>query len=177
MSLTLRKQLDVQAELGNAQACLNLFEEYQNENGQQAATDWLDEALDSNCASAQYIAGIMELNRGEIDEGITYLEMASANEDPQAMMVLGQFFLGNILDLENINIDIEKGINYLSKAAKKGLAQAALILGKCYYTGTWVTLDRFVGVLWLEKAETLGSQEASRILNEVVYTQSQGILQ
>lgn len=177
MSLTLRKELEAQAELGNAQACLNLFEEYQNESGQQAATDWLDEALDSNYASAQYIAGIMELNRGEIEEGIHYLEMASANEDPQAMLVLGQFFLGNILNLEKVHLDVEKGITYLTTAAQKGLAQAALLLGKCYYTGTWVASNRLLGVLWLEKAQDLGSQEASRILDEVVYASIQGVLQ
>ncbi len=177
MSLTLRKRLDVQAELGDAQACLNLFEEYQNESGQQAAIDWLDEALDSNCASAQYIAGVMDLNAGKVEEGIDYLELACANDNAQAMMVLGQFYLGNILGFETVDIDLQKGIDYLTQAAYKGSAQAALILGKCYYTGQWVHQDSFLASLWLEKAENLGSGTARILLDEVVYAHINGILQ
>ena len=177
MSLTLRKQLDVQAELGDAQACLSLFEEYQNESGQQAAIDWLDEALDSNCASAQYIAGVMDLNAGKVEEGIDYLELACANDNAQAMMVLGQFYLGNILGLESYQINLKRGLNYLMQAAYKGSAQAALILGKCYYLGQWVHQDSFLSGLWLEKAESLGSGEARILLDEVVYAHTNGILQ
>lgn len=168
MSLTLRKQLDVQAELGDAQACLNLFEEYQNESGHQAAIDWLDEALDFNCASAQYIAGVMDLNAGKMEEGIDYLELACANDNAQAMMVLGQFYLGNVLGFESIEVNLEKGLDYLMQAAHKGSAQAALILGKCYFIGQWVHQDVFLATLWLEKAEALGNGEARILLDEVV---------
>lgn len=167
MSLTLRKRLDAQAALGDAQSCLNLFEEYKNENGGQAATDWLEEALDSNCSSAQYIAGVLDLGSGQFNEGISYLKLSASNQNVQAMNVLGQLYLGNINGLEDVSFDVEQGIDYLIQAGLNGSVEAQIFLGKCYYQGRWVGENRLLSVLWLEKAVSQGSEQAQQVLDEV----------
>lgn len=168
MSLTLRKRLDAQAKLDDGHACLLLFEEYQNESGLQAAGDWLDEALDSNSSSAQYVAGVLDLGSGQVSEGISFLKLAAANENVQAMNVLGQLYLGNINGLETATFDLDQGIDYLIQAGLKGSVEAQVILGKCFYLGKWVSRDRFLSALWLEKAAAQGSLEAQQLLDEVL---------
>lgn len=168
MSLTLRKRLDAQAELGDSQACLYLYEEYKNESGKQAASDWLEEALDSNSSSAQYIAGVQGLTSGNVEEGISFLTLSASNDNAQAMNVLGQFYLGNVSGLETADFDPEKGMEYLIQAGRKGSVEAQIILGKCFYLGKWVHKDNLISTLWLEKAVAQGSKDAEKLLNEVL---------
>ncbi len=168
MSLTLRNKLDAQAKLGDGQTCMDLYEAYQNESGKQAAADWLEEALDSNSSSAQYIAGILDLNESRIDEGISFLTLSATNDNAQAMNVLGQLYLGNVVGLESVGFDLEKGMDYLIQAGCHGCADAQLILGKCFYLGQWVHKDNLMSALWLEKAVEQGSQDAQKLLDEVL---------
>ncbi len=168
MSLTLRKRLDAQAELGDSQACLYLYEEYKNENGKQAASDWLEEALDSNSSSAQYIAGVQGLTSGNIEEGVSFLTLSAANNNAQAMNVLGQLYLGNVSGFETADFDPEKGMDYLTQAGRNGSTEAQIILGKCFYLGKWVHKDKLVSTLWLERAAKQGSKEAEKLLDEVL---------
>ncbi|MBF0578943.1 sel1 repeat family protein [Erysipelotrichaceae bacterium RD49] len=170
MSLTLRNKLDAQAKLGDGQRCMDLYEAYQNESGKQAAIDWLEEALDSNSSSAQYIAGILDLNEGRIEEGLSFLTLSATNDNAQAMNVLGQLYLSNVVGLECIEFDLEKGMDYLIQAGRHGCVEAQLILGKCFYLGQWVHKDNLMSSLWLEKAADQGSRDAQKLLDEILMT-------
>lgn len=168
MNLTARKRLEAQAEHGDGQACLDLYEAYRQLPDCQAAREWLDRALDFNYPSAQYLEGVQNLSAGQVGEGIEFLKLAAENGNADAMNVLGQFYLGNITSLETADLNQELGIHYLVNAGLAGSVEAQIMLAKCFYKGKWVHKDDYLSRWWLEKAAEQGSHEAARLLDEVM---------
>lgn len=165
-------QLIVQAQNGDSQACVDLYEEYKNgvhvDQDQFEAQSWLEKALDLNNASAQLIKGMSALHDGDIEDAMDYLELSCSNDNADAMNVLGQLYLGNVENVTISGLDEEKGIDLLIDAGLKGSVNAQIILGKCFFTGQWVTRDLFLSRLWLEKAADQGSREAQSLLDEAM---------
>lgn len=165
-------QLIDQAQNGDGQACLALYEEYKNgvhvSQNQYEAQNWLEKALDLNNPSAQLIKGLNSLQDGNIEDALGYLQLACDNDNPDAMNVLGQLYLGNVENVKFGKPDLEKGMELLIAAGLKGSVNAQIILGKCFFTGKWVSRDLLLSKVWLEKAAAQGSREAQSLLDEAI---------
>lgn len=165
-------QLIAQAQNGDGQACLDLYEEYKNGvhvvQNHDLAMSWLEKALDCNYPAAQLIMGLSALQSGDITQAVEYLKLACANNNADAMNVLGQLYLGNVENVCCMQIDVDKGMELLTKAGLYGSVNAQIILGKCYYTGKWVHKDLMIALMWLQKAIDLGSSEAQLLMDEAI---------
>lgn len=162
-----RKSLEAQAEHGDGKACLALYEAYSKLTDDTTARAWLDRALDYNYPSAQFVEGVSKLREGALEEGLEYLELASFNGNPEARNVLGQYYLGNIVQMQPKEIDVQLGMQYLTAAGLAGCVSAQILLAKNFYHGTWTLRDNYLCRYWLEKAVTQGSLEASLMLDEL----------
>lgn len=165
------KLLEEQAMAGDGKACLDLYEEYRHGlhvlPDQQTANTWLEKALDFNNADAQLIMGMKSLKNGNTQEGIGYIELSAENNNPDAMNLLGQMYLGNV-DGVDVAEDRDKGLALVIRAGLQGSLQAQILLGKCYYTGKWVDKCQALACYWLEKAADSGDPKAQELLDEVL---------
>lgn len=162
-------QLILQANKGDGQACFDLYQEFKNgihvKEDQETAQEWLDKAIDFNHPAARLILDMDLLSTGHIDEAVDSLEEECSKDNPEALNVLGQLYLGNIDKVSEDIIDLSKGIELLTKAAWLGSLSAQILLGKCYYIGKWVSKDIFLARYWLQKASEQ-SEEAMQLYDE-----------
>lgn len=164
------EQLILQANNGDPQACFDLYQEYRHgihvSEDDQTAKEWLEKAIDFNHPIARLIQEMDLLAKGYVEEAIGMLEVQCAQNNADAMNVLGQVYLGNVKNVGTQVLDIEKGIDLVMQAAAQGNVEAQILLGKCYYTGKWVAPNKFAARYWLEKAARAGNETASLLYDE-----------
>ena len=136
-------------------------------------------------ARARSHLGMLQVNRGNIDEGILLLTQAADQNDPIARRVLGQYYFNGWKNSQGTTIlpDREKGVNLLVSAVDQNDPIAQCSLGQCYFNGwtnnqgTKVLPDREKGVNLLVSAADQNDPIAQRLLGQYYFngwTNNQG---
>ena len=126
-------------------------------------------------ARARSHLGVLQVNRGNIDEGILLLTQAADQNNPIARRVLGQYYFNGWKDRQGMTIlpDREKGVNLLVSAADQNDLIAQRLLRKCYFNGwtnnqgTKILPAPENGVKWLTLAANQGDSVAQTTLGEI----------
>ena len=126
-------------------------------------------------ARARSHLGVLQVNRGNIDEGILLLTQAADQNDPIAQCSLGQCYFNGWTNNQGTKVlpDREKGVNLLVSAADQNDPIAQRLLGQYYFNGwtnnqgTKVLPDPENGVKLLSLAANQGDSVAQKILGEI----------
>lgn len=163
-------QLITQANQGDPQACFDLYQEYRQgihvREDDQIAREWLEKAIDFNHPMAKLIQEMDLLSKGYVEEAIEALQAQCAQNNQDAMLILGQVYLDNVKNVHSSCVDPEKGIDLIEQAAALGNTEAQILLGKCFFTGKWVQANKFAARYWLQKAVEAGSEQARMLYDE-----------
>jgi TPR repeat protein len=105
-----------------------------------------------------------------IDKAIKILTTTAEQNDPQAQILLGDFYYND----ESGKKDFEKAFNWYKKAAEQGHAEAQFNLGNCYCNGEGVAKDSGEAFKWYKKAAEQGHANAQCFLG-ICYTIGQDV--
>lgn len=90
-----------------------------------------------------------------------YKKVADEGKDPEAMVIIGNFYSGNYNDGFNFKVDYLKAIQWYKKAAQQGHQYAMLSLGHFYHFGYGVAKNYKQAMDWyIKAAETNGDFKA-----------------
>lgn len=153
-------------------------------------------AAESNNSTDQMLLGLEYMQRGQYQEAEAYLLKAVAQQNPEAMSVLGMlylrhmnkekealpwfrkaeksgetgayFFLGAIYFFgKGVPIDSARSIRYWIKGANKGDCASAASLGDVYNIARYRARDVKLATYWYKKAYELGCREVKPQLDQL----------
>lgn len=168
-----KEYLGIAAEAGNSYAQYQ-YAKMMIDSGDQEeikkALNYLEEAATKGKNEmAQYYLGKIYMNPENefynLDNGITYLQMAVKQGNKFAQYLLGKYYVDN-------GIEIVSGITYLEQAAKTDFIPAQYKLGKIYtdQEGGFYNPER--GIAYLEQAALAGNDYAQLALG-IIYMKGQ----
>jgi TPR repeat protein len=161
------REMHHQAELGDADAQLNMGGMYFKEQNYEEAAKWFHLAAKNNSAQAQYNLGMMyDTGHGvglDHIEAAQWYRRAADQKLSIAQLNLGVAYAEGL----GVNQNETEAIKWFCLAALQGEAQAQFNLGVMYANGQGVTQDLVTAYRYAKLAATQGHETAPALLRDL----------
>jgi tetratricopeptide (TPR) repeat protein len=161
------REMHHQAELGDADAQLNMGGMYFKEQNYEEAAKWFHLAAQKGSAQAQYNLGMMyDTGHGvglDHAEAVQWYRRAADQKLSIAQLNLGVAYAEG----QGINQDEKEAIKWFRLAALQGEAQAQFNLGVMYANGQGVTQDLVTAYRYAKLAAAQGHETAPALLRDL----------
>ncbi len=172
------EKLRKSAELGDAQAQLNLGKAYTNgkwgKKDPVEAVKWFRKAAEQGNAAAQFSIGTAYFSGEGVTEdyaeAVKWFQKAADQGNDGAQNALGTMYNLGI----GVKKDLVEAAKWFRKAAEQGNAYAQYSLGEAYFFGEGVTKDDVEATKWLRKAADGGDAYAQFALG-TMYNGVEGV--
>lgn len=115
--------------------------------------------------SAMIEKGYEEINKGNLEAGIKWIQNAAEMGNAKAQFYLGSFYYVG----DGVTKDVHEAEKWIRKAAEQGDMEAQYYLGIMYYNGDSVEKDDVMAAKWFQKSAEQGNLYAQYDLGRLYY--------
>ncbi len=134
---------------------LNKLNEYVQAGDYDATTKYLVEQAEKGNHEAAYMLGTILLSRGNVDNGMIWLRMASQTSDAELL-----YRIGSVVITDNVVYNAEFGVECFKRSMDAGLVPAKTAYAECLLLGIGLPRDYMSAYSLFEQAAEAGDAEA-----------------